>query len=187
MRIPAEEFTGIVYRAHHPKWAYAPLPGEGSKKSGGRFNRPGCPALYTSLDPTTAWMEAQQGFPFKPQPMTLVPYIVKCADIVNPNDENVLKELGYSVLDLSCPWEELASKNREPPTWLLSDMLQGQGGAGVLVRSFAPGCTDSSQNLVLWNGQLNEANTVGVIDDFGRLPGSIVSWSVIADNKVGYM
>ncbi|MGD0961688.1 MAG: RES domain-containing protein [Methylomonas sp.] len=172
-------FIGIAYRAHHPKWACEPLSGDGAKKFGGRFNRPGCPALYASLDPTTAWMEAQQGFPFKPQPMTLVAYEVECTDITDLNDENILKAPGYSVQDLSCPWEYLAQQKIEPPTWLLSDKLQSQGTAGVLVRSFASGCKDCNQNLVLWNRKLNKVNSIRMIDDFGRLPSSSASW----DNK----
>ncbi len=59
-------------------WAFAPLLGNGAKRYGGRFNRAKSPALYTSLDITTAWMEAQQGFPFKAQPMTIVAYEVDC-------------------------------------------------------------------------------------------------------------
>jgi RES domain-containing protein len=66
-------------------WAYAPLSGAGALKYCGRFNRPGINALYTSLDPTTAWMEAQQGFPFKPQPMTLVAYQVDYDNIADLN------------------------------------------------------------------------------------------------------
>nr|WP_246535096.1 RES family NAD+ phosphorylase [Methylomonas paludis] len=56
---------------------------------GGRFNRPGCAALYLSLDPTTAWMEAQQGFPFKPQPLTLV--AKPCSMISGINVGNKIK------------------------------------------------------------------------------------------------
>jgi|GEM_PF-1643012 len=44
----------------------------------------------------------------------------------------------------------MALQNREPPTWRLSERLQTQGIAGILVWSFAPGSTDDSRNLVLW-------------------------------------
>lgn len=169
-------FTGIVYRAHHPKWAYEPLSGNGAKKYGGRFNRSGSPALYTSLDPTTAWMEAQQGFPFKPQPMTLVAYAVNCANIVDLNDKNVLESIGCSAHELACPWENMVTQKHEPPTWLLADKLQTSGARGILVRSFASGCTENNQNLVLWAWDETGPNSVQIIDDFGRLPKTTNSW-----------
>ena len=126
-------------------WAYTPLSGEGALKYGGRFNRPGKSTLYTSLDPTTAWMEAQQGFPFKPQPMTLVAYQVDCADVADLTDTNVQHIIECSPAELGCAWEDMADQNREPPTWLLADRLQAQGVAGLLVRSFAPGCTENNR------------------------------------------
>ena len=151
-------------------WAYDPLSGNGAKKFGGRFNKPDSSALYTSLDPTTAWMEAQQGFPFKPQPMTLVAYQVDCKDIIDLNDEHVLKSLGCSVKDLGCPWEDFSTQNQVPPSWELVDRLQNLNVAGVLVRSFASGCTSNNQNLVLWHWNESEFNVIQVIDDFSRLP-----------------
>jgi RES domain-containing protein len=59
-------FHGVVFRAHNPRWAFAPTSGEGAARHGGRFNPPGTLALYTALSPKTAWTEAQQGFPFLP-------------------------------------------------------------------------------------------------------------------------
>jgi RES domain-containing protein len=162
-------------------WAYQPLSGDGTKKHGGRFNRQGCPALYTSLDITTAWMEAQQGFPFKAQPMTLVAYQVSNVAIVDLNDSNTLQALNFSQSDLACPWEYLASPNQPPPTWLLVDKLLAHNLAGVLVRSFAPGCTSENQNLVLWRwGNIGESQ-VSLIDNFGRLPKTAASWQVNPD------
>ena len=38
MKIPVCRYTDIVYRAHHPMWAYTPLSGAGAFKYGGRFN-----------------------------------------------------------------------------------------------------------------------------------------------------
>ena len=169
-------FNGIVYRAHHPMWAYTALSGEGAKKYGGRFNRPGTEALYTSLDPTTAWMEAQQGFPFKPQPMTLVAYQVDCHDIIDLNDPDALLSLKSSPDLLACAWEDLASQGMNPPTWLLADRLQRHGVAGVLVRSFAPGCSLKNRNLVLWQWSDKAPHAIRIIDDFGRLPKTPDSW-----------
>jgi RES domain-containing protein len=30
--------TGLVYRAHNPRWSFAPYSGEGAARYGGRFN-----------------------------------------------------------------------------------------------------------------------------------------------------
>lgn len=176
MTILASRFTGLVYRAHHPMWAYSPLSGEGAKKHGGRFNRPGTAALYTSLDITTAWMEAQQGFPFKSQPMTLVAYRVDCGNIADLTDPQTLVMLNYTQEMLACAWEEMAWQKRQPPTWAMADQLQAQGFVGIKVRSFAPGCADNHHNLVLWRWAEDLSHTIQVIDDFDRLPKTMDSW-----------
>jgi RES domain-containing protein len=172
LTIPVRRFNGLVYRAHHPRWAFTPLSGKGAKKFGGRFNRPGTAALYTSLDLITAWMEAQQAFPFKPQPMTMAAYRVNCVDIVDLDTSEVQQCLGCSAADLGCAWENLAWQKREPPTWLLADRLQTQGIAGILVQSFAPGCTADNRNLVLWHWSHDAPHSIRVIDDLRRLPKS---------------
>jgi RES domain-containing protein len=157
-------------------WAYTPLSGAGAKKYGGRFNRPGNNTLYTSLDPTTAWMEAQQGFPFKPQPMTLVAYQVDCADVADLNDTKVQHIIECSPVELGCAWEDMADQDLEPPTWLLADRLQASDVAGMLVRSFAPGCSENNCNLVLWHWSNTIPHSVQVIDDLSRLPKTRDSW-----------
>ena len=176
MSIPTFRFTGIVYRAHHPMWAFDPLSGEGAKKYGGRFNCPESLALYTSLDLTTAWMEAQQSFPFKAQPMTIITYDVDCAKIVDLNDSSTLSLLGFSSTELACAWEDLASQKLQPPTWKLVKQLQLLGVSGIKCRSFAPGCTEKNQNLVLWQWSDTPPSSIQIIDDFKRLPKSKASW-----------
>ena len=78
--------TGFAYRAHHPRWSFAPASGEGAARHGGRFNPVGMAALYTARRMETAWLEAQQAFPFKAQPLTLCAYEVDCADVVDLTD-----------------------------------------------------------------------------------------------------
>jgi len=176
LTITISRFTGVAYRAHHPMWSYDPLSGNGAKQHGGRFNPPGCAALYLSLDPTTAWMEAQQGFPFKPQPMTLVAYEIDCAKIVDLNDEKLLANMGSSSQELACAWEDMATQRIDPPTWRLAKQLQALEVDGIVVRSFASGCTTKNQNLVLWQWSDAAPNAVRVIDDFSRLPKTTESW-----------
>lgn len=163
-------WQGLVYRAHHPQWAYSPLSGEGAKLHGGRFNRPGTAALYTSLDFTTAWLEAQQGFSFKPQSLTLVVYQVDCEDIVDLRLELNQQQLAVNGDDLGCAWEWLRLNQQLPPTWLLADRLRAMGIAGIIVQSFAPGCTHEHHNLVLWDWATFKPHALQVIDDLNRLP-----------------
>lgn len=179
--LPTRGFSGQVYRAHHPGLAYLPISGEGAARHGGRFNRKGVAALYTALDPTTAWMEAQQGFPFKAQPMTLVGYRVRCDALIDLTDPRTLAAAGIDPADLGCPWEDLAERGLEPPTWRLADALIAADLQGALVPSFAPGDNPAPggapmRNLVFWRWSDTPPCVVTVIDDFGRLPQDAASW-----------
>ena len=117
-------------------------------------------------------MEAQQGFPFKAQPMTIIAYEVDCANVADLNDPGTLKLLGFTADELACAWEDLATQKQDPPTWKLVDRLHALGITGVQCRSFAPGCTEQSHNLVLWKWTDTPPNCIRVIDDLERLPKS---------------
>ncbi|MCB8882702.1 RES domain-containing protein [Acidisoma cellulosilytica] len=169
-------FRGIVYRAHHPRWAFSPLSGEGAARYGGRFNPLGMPALYTALRMQTAWLEAQQAFPFKAQPMTLCAYEVDCADVADLTDPAGLAALGATPATLACPWEDIASRRQMPPSWDLARRLQAAGIAAVMVPSFAAGATPEDVNMVFWAWTPAPPHSVTVIDDQGRLPHDDRSW-----------
>jgi RES domain-containing protein len=64
----------------------------------------------------TAWLEAQQGFPFKPQPLTICAYDVDSEPVVDLTDQSSLNDLGFSVATLACAWEDLADQGKAPPT-----------------------------------------------------------------------
>ena len=169
-------FKGIVFRAHNPRWAFAPTSGEGAARHGGRFNPPGVSALYTGLSPKTAWTEAQQGFPFKAQPMTLVAYRVDCEQVIDLSEPQVLADFGLAAQTLAGPWEDLSSRGEVPPTWALAERLIGDGCSGIVVPSFAPGSDPTDLNLVLWHWSNGPPCRVEVIDDFARLPRDDASW-----------
>lgn len=165
-----------MFRAHNPRWSFAPISGDGAARYGGRFNPVGVPALYTSLRPEAAWREAQQGFPFKPQPLTLVAYDVDCGDVADLTDPATLDDLGVARADLACAWEAMMLSGSTPPTWQMAARLRTGGFAAALVPSFAPGSAASDRNVVFWNWSDALPHKVVVIDDEGRLPRNDASW-----------
>lgn len=167
---------GEVYRAHHPRWAFEPTSGRGAALYGGRFNPKGVEALYTSRRLETAWLEAQQAFPFKAQPMTICTYAVDCDDTLDLTDPAERRRHGVAVDDLTCPWEQMASGELVPPSWSLATRLIGKECAGIVVPSFAPGAGDADVNVVFWRWSNEPPHRVRVIDDTGRLPKDDASW-----------
>ncbi len=168
--------TGFVYRAHNPGWAFAPDSGQGAAAAGGRFNPVGLPALYTSLRFETAWLEAQQAFPFKAQPMTLCAYEVDCGNVLDLTDAAVLAANGIDPADLACPWKDHAARGIAPPSWRITERLVAAGTAGVLVPSFANGAGAADVNVVFWDWARDPPHRVRVVDDDRRLPQDASSW-----------
>ena len=168
--------TGLVFRAHNPRWAWAPDSGQGAADHGGRFNPVGMPALYTSRRFETAWLEAQQAFPYKAQPLTLCAYEVDCEDVLDLTDPATLAARGIDRADLACAWFDLHSRGRTPPSWALAERLASQGIAAIIVPSFAVGATAADINVVFRDWARDPPHQVRVIDDEGRLPRDASSW-----------
>ena len=162
---------GLVYRAHNPQWFWTPLSGEGARRHGGRFNRLGIPALYTSLAPLTAIREAQPlGRPM--QPLTLCAYEVDAEPVFDALDEERRRALGASESDLACPtWEAEMLAGAIPASQALADRLIAAGYAGMRVRSFAAGTGTDDLNLVMWKWGSDRPARVVLIDDEGRISG----------------
>lgn len=165
-----------MYRAHHPRWAWAPDSGAGAALHGGRFNPRGMAALYTSLRLETAWLEAQQGSAFKAQPMTICAYRVDCADILDLTDPAARAACGIAPADLACAWEDMADRSLKPPSWAIARRLSAEGHAGIIVPSFAPGATAEDRNVVFWRWSADTPHQVRIVDDHYRLPQDDRSW-----------
>jgi RES domain-containing protein len=165
------------FRAHHPKWSFKPLSGDGAAVHGGRFNPKGMPALYLALSIETAIREASREYAFKIEPCTLCCYEVDCADIADLRTDARCAEYGVAPTELSSAWHSAALERKEPASWRLAQRLIARGIAGILVPSFAPGATRSDQNLVLWDWSERPPHQVRVFDPSGRLPRNQLSWN----------
>ena len=162
-------FRGLVYRAHNPQWSWSPLSGEGARRYGGRFHRPGIPALYTSLAPLTAIREA---LPLGRtlQPITLCAYEVDAEPVFDALDQEQCRALGASDSDLACPtWEAEMLAGAVPASQGLADRLIAEGHAGMRVRSYAGGSGPGDLNLVMWRWGPHRPDRVVLVDDEGRL------------------
>lgn len=169
-------FVGRVYRAHNPRWSFSPASGAGAAKHGGRFNRPGVAALYTSSRYELAITEAHHGLPFKLQPLTIVGYEVDHADILDLSSTVVRRAAGIHFDELAAPWELMAFEGRQPPGWVLADRLIEQGVGGIIVPSFAAHAPAYGYNIVFWDWRPEPPRQVCVIDDENRLPADGSSW-----------
>ncbi|TIU27092.1 MAG: hypothetical protein E5W38_26240, partial [Mesorhizobium sp.] len=78
--------------------------------------------------------------------------------------------------DMACGWMDFLADGKRPPSWTIYDGLVGEGAAGILVPSFAPGADAADQNLVLWTWAEDLQHRVSVIDPSGRLPRNQLSW-----------
>ena len=162
-------FRGLVYRVHNPQWSWTPLFGEGARRHGGRFNRRGVPALYTSLSPLTAIREAEPlGRPM--QPLVLCAYEIDAEPIFDALDEELCQasHVGASVLACSA-WEAEMRAGYMSASQALADRLGAAGYAGMRVQSFARGAGDGDVNLVLRRWGANRPVRVVLIDDEDRL------------------
>lgn len=162
----------ICWRIHAPRWAFAPLSGEGAARTGGRLNRPGTPALYLAFEHGTAIQEYEQDLGWRPG--TLCAYRVsgRFADL---REDHALEELGFRGPDLRCPWKLLAFSRpmQEPPSWRLADALQASRVSGAIYPSQA---SSAGTNLVLWRWNARGGAKVEVLDPLRDLPRDQASW-----------
>lgn len=169
-------WAGTGYRAHHPRWAWSPLSGEGAALKGGRFNPRGVPALYLALSVEGMFCEMGHGFAHVFEPLTVCSYTVDMEDVADLRTDAAREESGITLDDMAIGWEYELSCGRRPASWSVHDSLVGRGIAGILVPSFARGARDHMYNLVLWRWSDALPHKIEVHDPSGRLPRGGASW-----------
>lgn len=166
---PDGSFIGSVFRVHHPEWAWDTLSGEGARRNGGRFNKKGTPALYTSLTILGALKEAAP-FGFHLQPTTICAYEVNVQPVFDATDAANLTREGLTFAELSSPtWRAEKFAGETPVTQSFADRLIQAGYAGILVPSFAFQASKSDLNLVLWRYGSELPTQITLVDDNDRL------------------
>jgi len=161
-------FQGALYRALNPVYAREPLSGRGAALYGGRFNRKGTPALYTSLSVMTALREANQAGSL--QPTVLVSYDADIGRVFDSRDEEALREEGMDAAALAdTAWRDRMKAAGQAETQAFAQRLAEAGYHGLLVKSFAPGATGGDLNLVLWEWSDAPPCRLTLIDDENRL------------------
>lgn len=163
------KFQGIVYRAHNPLWSWSPTSGEGARLHGGRFNRVGVPAFYTSLSHVAALREVSS-LPQPLQPILLCAYRVDAQPVLDALDVSQRAAFGVTDEELRCPnWESEMLEGIVPASQKLADRLVAAGYVGLRTPSFAQGAEPDDLNLVLWRWGDQLPSRVLLIDDEGRL------------------
>lgn len=167
MPLTGGRYQGPLYRALNPVYAREPLSGRGAELYGGRFNARGTPALYAALDPATALREASQVGSL--QPTTLVSYRADLGPVFDARDAAELERYGQSPQTLGGPgWRATMLEVGVAPTQEFARVLNQEGFAGLLTRSFAGGTSEANLNLVLWRWS-GEGCSLELVDDEDRL------------------
>jgi len=170
-------WRGTGYRAHDPRWAWAPTSGAGAASRGGRFNPAGVPALYLALTIDGMFREMAHGFGHRFDPLTVCAYDVDVDDVVDLRAAAGRDAAGVALADLGCAWALDRASGRTPASWRIAATLIAGGAAGVLVPSFAAGAPADAANLVLWRWGEALPHRVLVHDPSGRLPRDQSSWT----------
>lgn len=141
------------------RWQGEPLSGEGAARFGGRWNRPGQPALYLSADHGTAVEEYHQSLV---RPGTLCGFDVTSDAMIDVRDH-------ADTATCLCAWRSIWQMERQdPPTWPFVDRWIEQGAHGAL---FPSAQRRGGVNLVLWRWNVADGQGARVepVDPDGEL------------------
>jgi len=167
----AESEPVHLWRAYVPRWAHAPLSGEGSARFGGRWNPIGMQTIYAARELSTAWAEYNQGF--VQHPALIAQLELRDAMLADLTTADGLAMFGLTDEIHRCEWRDALDRGLVPETHRLQADLSARGFDGLIYPFFmSPGGTC----VALWRWNKGEGAELQVIDPDGRLPKTPASW-----------
>ncbi|MBB4229655.1 RES family NAD+ phosphorylase [Rhizobium mongolense] len=160
-----------LWRAFVPRWAHAPLSGEGASRFGGRWNPVGAPTIYAACELSTAWAEYNQGF--VQHPAMIVQLELKGARLADTTDQVLLRKFDVTADIHRCEWRMLMDESKVPAPHQLRERLIASRYHGVIYPSFM---SLGGTCVALWEWNMPDAPELRAIDPEGRLPKSPASW-----------
>lgn len=152
----AERWTGLAYRHISP--TFDPLSTRGAELHGGRWNKPGTPALYLALSIETARAEFDRLVALRAQaasdlhPRNLVTVQLDLTGVIDLQDGSVLRELGAE----DGRYENLSTTLCQSA----GEMVVDTGASGLL----APSVTDTGTILVAFPQNFTSEDETNLID-----------------------
>jgi RES domain-containing protein len=154
-----------------PRWAHAPLSGEGAGRFGGRWNAPGQKAIYAAREMSTAFAEYNQNL--VQHPATIAQLKLTGAKLADLTDPTVLARLGIDPSVHDCQWRAALDEGEVPETHRLSKRLLREGYDGVIYPS---AMSRGGSCVALWRWNSKGLPALEVVDPESRLPKSPASW-----------
>lgn len=154
---PVTERAHDACRIARPKHATLTglVDGEGAKKFGGRWNPPGIPAVYLSLDLSTATAELEQrhrgeGVPLNEMtPRVIVSMRVRLRRVLDLSRSETRDIIGVSLDQLCEEWQNRENGEDEPITQAIGRLAWGRRLDGLLVPS-VPAKSRAGANVVVY-------------------------------------
>jgi RES domain-containing protein len=165
----------VGYRSVTPKYAQKQdiLSGEGSRKSGGRWNPPGMVAVYLSLTPEIAMAETLAHFHYRgipvaaAMPRVFVAVTARLKRVLNITRGTIRQRLQISEQSLmNVDWRKEMAQGRTPVSQLVGQAAQAAGVEGLLVPSAA---FRNGRNLIIFPPNLLSGSRISV-DRADELP-----------------
>lgn len=155
-----------------PRWAHAPLSGEGAARFGGRWNAKGQRCLYAAQELSTAWAEYNQGF--VQHPALIVQLDVTGAKLFDMTIPSALVPGGDLDPLHDIAWRAQIDAGQAPASHEVAGRLRADGWDGVVYPS---AMSRGGRCVALWRWNETRGPRLNVVDPEGRLPRDMRSWA----------